>query len=260
MLLKGRTNARNVFYRGASHESTNHPSKYRDFPYPGSVSTDGFRSSTDRRPIAGIFRRTADAAVRFCVARRISPDTISYASSGAAVLAALCFVWAFSTPVLWLVGAAFCALRLWLNMLDGMVAIASERCTEWGKVANELPDRVSDVAIFAGLAWSGACYGSLALWTAIGALAVAYVGTLSQAVGAGRRFEGVMSKPYRMAAVMFGALWTALVAVFPATEMSLVFGLIPFQPMDLALIVTLAGCLWTCVERLDHMRARLSAA
>ena len=45
-----------------------------------------------RRPIANTFRRTAHAAVRFCVRRRTHPDTISYLSIVASALAALCLV------------------------------------------------------------------------------------------------------------------------------------------------------------------------
>lgn len=215
-------------------------------------------NSSDRRPIADIFRRSADRAVDFCVAHRIDPNSISYSSSFAAAAASLCFVWAFAAPALWLVGAAFCGLRLWLNMLDGMVAIESGQCSSWGKVANELPDRISDVLIFGGLAWSGACSGSLALWVAIGALFVAYVGTLSQAVGSGRRFEGWMAKPYRMIAVMVGAMGTAVVTAAPASEIAVIFSILPFKPMDLMLVVVLVGCVWTSIERLERMRARLS--
>ena len=38
-----------------------------------------------RRPIAGLFRRTAHGAVRFCVQKDIHPNTVSYASIGASV-------------------------------------------------------------------------------------------------------------------------------------------------------------------------------
>ena len=37
---------------------------------------------TSRRPIAAAFRRTASAAVRFCVRHDVHPDTVSYASIG----------------------------------------------------------------------------------------------------------------------------------------------------------------------------------
>jgi phosphatidylglycerophosphate synthase len=108
-----------------------------------------------RRPIAGIFRATAHRAVRFAVRRRIHPDTISYLSIVAAGLAALC-LWSSSTfPWALFVAPLFCYARLWLNMLDGMVAIASGEASPRGEIVNDLPDRVSDVLIFGGVAQSG---------------------------------------------------------------------------------------------------------
>jgi phosphatidylglycerophosphate synthase len=104
---------------------------------------------------------------------------------------------------------ALCYLRLWLNMLDGMVALASGKASRTGEVANELPDRVSDVVIFAGVAHSGLCHPLGGYWAAIFALLVAYVGTLGQAVGVQRDFSGLMAKPWRMAALHAGA-WVTL--------------------------------------------------
>ena len=40
-------------------------------------------------------------------------------------------------------------------MLDGMVAIASGKASVRGEILNDLPDRVSDVIIFVGVAESG---------------------------------------------------------------------------------------------------------
>jgi hypothetical protein len=45
-----------------------------------------------RRPIAALFRRTADLVVRWCVRLDIHPNWVSYSSMVAAGLAALCFV------------------------------------------------------------------------------------------------------------------------------------------------------------------------
>jgi phosphatidylglycerophosphate synthase len=135
---------------------------------------------TSRRPIASIFRRTADGATRWCIRRGIHPDTISYFSMVAAALAALCF-WQ-SGKHLWLlvIAPAFCYLRLWCNMLDGMVALASGQASWRGEILNDLPDRVSDVIIFAGIAHSGLMHSAVGYWAAIFALMTAYVGTFGQ--------------------------------------------------------------------------------
>jgi phosphatidylglycerophosphate synthase len=162
-----------------------------------------------RRPIAESFRRTAHAAVAWCVRRGTHPNLVSCSSIVASVGAGLCFWWAGAVPVLLVPAVALCYLRLWLNMLDGMVALASGKASRTGEIANELPDRISDVLIFVGVAHSGLCHPLGGYWAAIFALLVAYVGTLGQAVGVQREFSGVMAKPWRIVALHVGA-WTTL--------------------------------------------------
>ena len=212
--------------------------------------TDSHILSGRRRPIADGFRRTADAAVRWCVAHGVRPNWISYGSIVAASVAAACFVLAADRPMLLVVGTVFCAVRLWLNMLDGMVAVASGQCSRWGEVVNELPDRLSDLLIFAGLAAGGLCRPEGALLAGAAAIFVAYVGTLGQAVGAGRQFAGWMSKPHRMVVVGLGALWTARALAIPSAESHLFLSILPWTALDLAMAVILLGCAQTTVVRL----------
>jgi phosphatidylglycerophosphate synthase len=163
---------------------------------------------TSRRPIAALFRATAHGAVRFCVARGIHPDTVSWASVAVSALAGLAFIQAGAHPWLLLAAPLLCHVRLWFNMLDGMVALASGKASRRGEILNELPDRASDLLVFAGLAHSGLVNPFLAYWAAIVALLTAYVGTFGQAVAGRREYGGVMSKPWRMAVVTLGAWGT----------------------------------------------------
>ena len=78
---------------------------------------------TWRRPIAQAFRRTAFIPAQWCVWLGIRPNLISYSSIVTSVGAGLCFWQAGTAPALLIVAVAFCYLRLWLNMLDGMVAL-----------------------------------------------------------------------------------------------------------------------------------------
>jgi phosphatidylglycerophosphate synthase len=172
-----------------------------------------------RRPIADVFRRTAHAAVRVCVRRGVHPDAISYASIVAASAAALCFWRSSEHPWLLLIAPVLCYVRLWCNMLDGMVALASGTASLRGEVLNEVPDRVSDVVIFAGVAHSGWASPLAAYWAAILALFTAYVGILGQAVGVQREFSGVMAKPWRMVMLHVGA-WATLWHSGPAPRPS----------------------------------------
>jgi phosphatidylglycerophosphate synthase len=130
-----------------------------------------------------------------------------------AAAAAVCFWRAKAHPWLLIFAPAFCYARLWCNMLDGMVALASGKASWRGEILNDLPDRVSDVVIFAGVAHSGLNFVISGYWAAIFALLTAYVGVFGQAVGVQREFSGLMSKPWRMVTLHLGA-WITLALVW----------------------------------------------
>ncbi len=202
-----------------------------------------------RRPIADRFRRTADGMVKLCVRWKVHPDAISYLSIVASGLAAVCFWKASGQEWLLIAGPAFCYLRLWFNMLDGMVALASGKASWRGEILNDLPDRVSDVLIFAGAGHSGWCATSSGYWAAIFALLTAYVGMLGQAVGVQRQFSGLMSKPWRMVALHLGA-WGALGFFWWGGGLVRFAGL---TVLDWTCIAIVAGCLQTIAVRLQRI-------
>jgi phosphatidylglycerophosphate synthase len=206
---------------------------------------------TSRRPIAQIFRRTADAATQLCVRLGIHPDAISYASMVAALAAAFCFWKSQSAPWLLLAAPLFCYLRLWFNMLDGMVAIAAGKASWRGEILNDLPDRVSDVIIFAGVAHSGWMNPIIGYWTAIFALLAAYVGLFGQALGGRREFNGWMSKPWRMVTLSLGA-WITLALLCWNNGGIRVRNL---TVLDWTCLIVIAGCAQTMVVRLKRIMA-----
>lgn len=210
---------------------------------------------TSRRPIADGFRSTARFATALCVQLNVHPDAISYASIVASAVAAVCF-WK-SGVHLWLLFLAplFCYLRLWFNMLDGMAALASGKASWRGEILNDLPDRVSDVLIFAGVAHSGWMNPIFGYWAAIFALLTAYVGMFGQAVGVQREFSGVMSKPWRMVTLHAGAWITLSCAWWNG-------GAIRFARLtilDWACLIVVAGCVQTMAIRLKRIMAALRA-
>jgi phosphatidylglycerophosphate synthase len=148
--------------------------------------------------------------------------------------------------VLLLVGPMLCYVRLWFNMLDGMVALAAGKASRRGEILNDLPDRVSDVLIFAGVAHSGLCSIASGYWAAIFALLTAYVGTLGQAVGGKREFGGLMSKPWRMVVLHAGA-WVTYGLMRWGNAGSRSGGL---SVLDWTCIVIIAGCAQTIWVRL----------
>lgn len=157
-------------------------------------------------------------------------------------------------------------------MLDGMVALSSGKASRLGEVFNELPDRVSDVVIFVGVAHSGLCEPVLGYWAVILALCVAYVGTFAQAVGVGRLFNGTMAKPWRMVILHVGA-WLALGAALTqaglsagnfelskAIHLPMVDGRWGSLTMlDATLLVIMLGCIQTIWVRLRRMVNALQA-
>ena len=203
---------------------------------------------TSRRPIADVFRRGAHGAVRFCIRFGINADAVSYSSIVASALAAVCFWRSSSWPALLVVAPLFCYLRLYLNMLDGMVALESKTASLRGELLNDLPDRVSDVLIFAGVAHSGLCHQASGYWAAILAVLTAYVGTFGQALGVGRQFGGVMAKPWRMVALHIGAWITVgLLWAGKPTEFA------SLQVLDWTNIAVILGCVETIAVRLRRI-------
>lgn len=208
-----------------------------------------------RRPIAAGLRRTATAATRWCVSHRVHPDAVSYGSIVVSTMAGVGFWLSGDRPWLVIPAVILCYLRLWLNMLDGMVALASGKASRRGDMLNEMPDRASDVVIFVGVAHSGLCHPLTAYWVIILALLTAYVGTFGQAVGVGRQFGGVMAKPWRVVALHLGA-WLTLGLLWADRPMQT--GL--FTVLDWTHVLIIVGCLQTIVIRLSRIWRRLEGA
>jgi phosphatidylglycerophosphate synthase len=208
---------------------------------------------TSRRHIADAFRRTAEGATRLCVRLQIGPDAISYLSMVAAFLAAVLFWKSGRHPLFLFFAPLLCYVRLWCNMLDGMVALASGRASLRGEILNDLPDRVSDLLIFVGVAHSGLMKPFLGYWAAMLALLTAYVGMLGQAVGVHREFSGIMSKPWRMVFLHAGA-WVTLGCLW-WNNGDISFGNLTI--LDLTCVIVIAGCFQTIIVRLKRIMAGL---
>lgn len=169
----------------------------------------------NRRPLASRQTGWAAAFTRRLAATSVTPNQISIASIFVASIAGVAF-WAAGTAeeflpraLLLVAAAAFCQLRLLCNLLDGMVAVEAGKATPDGAFWNELPDRVSDLVIFAGIGYG---IGHPALGWAVAALAIltAYVRELGRNCGLPADFSGPMAKPHRMALVTAAALASLL--------------------------------------------------
>ena len=90
---------------------------------------------TDRRPIANRERVVWQKLASLLAARRVSPNAISVGGMIAGIAAGALLVstgfvgTGWPQRALWFAAAAGIQLRLLSNMLDGMVAIASQRAS-----------------------------------------------------------------------------------------------------------------------------------
>jgi phosphatidylglycerophosphate synthase len=215
----------------------------------GIVSEIPAYQPASRRPIAEMFRRTAQGATALCLRLGISADAISYFSIAAAAGAAFCLARSAQYPLLLIVAPLLCFLRLWCNMLDGMVALAAGTASRRGEVLNDLPDRISDVVIFVGAAQSGWMHPLIGYWAAMLSLGTAYIGTLGQAVGGRREFGGIMSKPWRMLVLGLGAWLTYALVRWNGSNLLLA----RLSMLDWSCLAVIAGCLQTSAQRLRQI-------
>lgn len=162
----------------------------------------------------------------------------------------------FAVRVLWVAAAICIQGRLIANLLDGMVAIEGKKASPVGELYNEVPDRISDSAIFIGAGLSAGGMPSLGLSASLVAVFVAYIRAIGASAGVGQVFLGPMAKQQRMALFTFVCV---LCAVLPSAwqleEPRFGIGM-----SGCALILVIVGGVLTAIRRLskigDLMRLR----
>lgn len=206
----------------------------------------------DRRPIATRNRKWAQASTAWLASRNVSPDAISIAGMIACIVAgiALGMTSIADYRILWLIGALGAQLRLTANMLDGMVAIASNRTTKTGELYNEVPDRISDAAVFigAGFAWGGNM--TLGYIATILAIFTAYIRAAGKIAGAPNEFCGPMAKQHRMLVITLVCVYSAIT---PRSWQMITFNNSHVGLMTLGLAVIAVGCVITVIRRVGRI-------
>jgi phosphatidylglycerophosphate synthase len=182
----------------------------------------------------------------------VSPNAISIAGMCACIAAglALALTSVEYNRVFWLIAALGAQLRLTANMLDGMVAVVSGRISKVGELYNEVPDRVSDAAVFigAGFAWGGNV--ALGYIATILAIFTAYVRAAGKIAGAPNEFCGPMAKQHRMLVITVACVYSAVV---PRSWQIFYFANLEIGVMALALSLIIAGCQVTVIRRLQRI-------
>jgi phosphatidylglycerophosphate synthase len=190
------------------------------------------------------FQNLLDTPAEWLAERDTNPDVLTFAGVAAALVggAALAAGALGQQPLLWLVPAMALA-RLTFNALDGMVAVRTGRARAWGKVLNELCDRLADLAFLVPLCLVPNINQPLVAAAIATTLLVSYLGVLSEAAGARREYGGVLGKADRM-------VWLGLAAgVAAAGGDQILLRLLP--------ALLLVGGLVTLVQRARRIHAAL---
>jgi phosphatidylglycerophosphate synthase len=219
---------------------------------PATHMQDGSSHGIDRRPIATRNRKWAQDATAWLASRNVSPNAISIAGMCACIVGgiAIGLTSVFDWRILWLIGALGAQLRLTANMLDGMVAIASSRTSKTGELYNEVPDRISDAAVFigAGYAWGGNV--TLGYIATILAIFTAYIRAAGKIAGAPNEFCGPMAKQHRMLVITMICVYATIT---PRSWQIITFNDWQIGLMTLALVAIAVGCVITVVRRISRI-------
>ena len=193
--------------------------------------------SVNRRPIKARGARWAQGLAALLARAGASPDLISAASVGLALVGLALFLIAGTEPPLapragLLLGAAVAIqLRLLCNLIDGLVAVEHGRGSPAGPIWNELPDRFADVAFLAGAGYAAGesgIPGAVEVGWICACLAVitAYVRELGRGFGFPADFSGPFAKQQRMATLTVAAIVAAIEPLWGWRGQSLMIGLV----------------------------------
>jgi CDP-diacylglycerol--glycerol-3-phosphate 3-phosphatidyltransferase len=196
----------------------------------------------------GVARVTAPVA-RALLHAGFTADSVTIIATAAAVLASLTL---FPIGRLF-AGTLVITLFVLFDLVDGAMARESGAGTRFGAVLDATCDRISDGAVFCGLAW-WAAFGlhsrSLVVATLICLVTsqvISYVKARAEASGL-RGDGGLIERPERLIIVLVGAGLSDL----------------PFFPLPLALPVAMwvlaVASLVTCAQRLHTVRRSAGAA
>lgn len=214
-----------------------------------------------RRPIPARRLAVTQWIARGMAQRGLTPNMISagglIAGLGAGVALGLTEVFPAGARTLWTLTAILVLVRGLANMFDGMVAVEHGKGTPTGIFWNELPDRLSDVALLVGAGY-GLGGSPLAGWAAAClALFVTYVRAMGVIAGAPPDFRGPFAKQERMFSVAALALF---LAIAPASWRFEWGPESMWGPMAVLLWIMIPGIVWTAIRRLRGAASAVAQA
>jgi phosphatidylglycerophosphate synthase len=213
----------------------------------------------DRRPLASRDRAASKAVAHWLAVRGTSPNAISTAGMVAGIAAGAAFaITSYMSDVLWnrlafAAAAVLIQLRLLANMFDGMVAIEVGKASPLGAMYNEVPDRVSDAAMFIGAGYALGGLPALGYVAALMAVFLAYLRAQGRVAGAHQEFCGPMAKPQRAFVMTVLAVYCAAA---PA-DWRVDLGRPGWGAIAWVLVLVIAGEVLTAGRRLAKIAKRL---
>jgi phosphatidylglycerophosphate synthase len=133
------------------------------------------------------------------------------------------------------------------NILDGVLAVECGRSTPTGHLYNEVPDRISDIAMLVGAGYAAGGNIELGWMAAVVALFVAYTRVQVDVAGARQSFIGPAAKPARVVAIAAAALIHVAAPDLASRWMDSLSG---WGPVSLALAAIVIGGGITTARRL----------
>lgn len=184
----------------------------------------------------------------------VNPNIISFSSLLFAVLAgaslALSGRWLPEGRWDWalFLALAFTGLNAIADTIDGRVARMAGTESPVGDFLDHTFDRLSDVAILLGVAISPYCNTTFGFVSVIFVLLSSYMGTQSQAVGAGRNYSGIMGRADRMVLMMFVLPFQFILRAFFDASGIMIMGR-NIIPMEVLMGILLVGGALTTFTR-----------
>jgi phosphatidylglycerophosphate synthase len=162
---------------------------------------------------------------------QVNPDTLSWASFGAAAAAGVAIYLGGGQALLAALGLLFVSALL--DALDGRVAKLSGRASRRGDFLDHTLDRYSDLFILGGILFSAYVPLALGLLALLGVLMTSYMGTQAQALGLGRIYGGLMGRADRLMVLILAVAIQA--ALDPSGASPLGYGVVALTPLGWAM-------------------------
>ncbi len=162
----------------------------------------------------------------------ISPNTLSYISLLAAVLAGASFALTGRSESLLLPGFFLTFISSILDALDGRVARLIGEASARGDLLDHVFDRYADIFILGGITLSPYCPTVIGFIAIISVLLISYMGTQAQAMGVSRNYGGLLGRADRLMLIMILVpVQFVLIAFFSIHEIG------PLYPLGWLMVV-----------------------